>query len=49
MTTYLVTGANRGIGYRCRQLKAMGETVIAVCRSTSEQLNSLGRWRQAQT
>jgi NAD(P)-dependent dehydrogenase (short-subunit alcohol dehydrogenase family) len=43
MTTYLVTGANRGIGYElCRQLKAMGETVIAVCRSSSEQLNSLG-------
>ncbi len=43
MTTYLVTGANRGIGYElCQQLKALGETVIAVCRSTSEQLNSLG-------
>ena len=43
MTTYLVTGANRGIGYElCRQLQALGETVIAVCRSTSEQLNSLG-------
>ena len=43
MITYLVTGANRGIGYElCQQLKALGETVIAVCRSTSEQLNSLG-------
>ena len=43
MTTYLVTGANRGIGYElCQQLKALGENVIAVCRSTSEQLNSLG-------
>lgn len=43
MTTYLVTGANGGIGCEfCRQLKALGETVIAVCRSTSDQLNSLG-------
>lgn len=43
MATYLITGANRGIGYEyCRQLQARGETVIAVCRSTSEELNQLG-------
>lgn len=43
MTTYLITGANRGIGYEyCRQLKARGETVIAVCRSASEELKQLG-------
>ncbi|MBD2460236.1 SDR family oxidoreductase [Oscillatoria sp. FACHB-1407] len=43
MATYLVTGANRGIGYEyCRQLQARGETVIAVCRTSSEELNQLG-------
>lgn len=43
MATYLVTGANRGIGYEyCRQLQARGETVIAVCRTASEELNQLG-------
>ena len=42
MATYLVTGANGGIGYEfCRQLKS-GETVIAVCRSASDELKNLG-------
>lgn len=43
MATYLVTGANRGIGYEyCRQLQAQGHEVIAVCRTASEELQQLG-------
>jgi len=43
MATYLVTGANRGIGYEyCRQLKQRGDTVIAVCRQPSDPLKALG-------
>ena len=41
--TYLVTGTNRGIGLEyCRQLKNRGDKVIAVCRSPSVELKSLG-------
>ena len=43
MATYLITGANRGIGYDyCRQLQARGDRVIAVCRTASEELKQLG-------
>lgn len=42
MATYLVTGANRGIGLEyCRQLKQRGDTVIAVCRQPSDELKAL--------
>lgn len=43
MTTTLVTGANRGIGYELsKQLKARGHDVIAVCRKSSPELERLG-------
>ena len=43
MATYLVTGANRGIGLAyCQQLQARGDAVIAVCRQLSPELESLG-------
>ncbi len=43
MGTALVTGANRGIGLElCRQLKTRGDTVIAVCRQSSKELDALG-------
>lgn len=42
MSTYLITGANRGIGLEyCRQLKELGNNVIAVCRTASEELKNL--------
>jgi NAD(P)-dependent dehydrogenase (short-subunit alcohol dehydrogenase family) len=42
MSTTLVTGANRGIGLEfCRQLKSRGDDVIAVCRSSSPDLDQL--------
>jgi len=43
MATFLVTGANRGIGLDyCRQLQARGDQVIAVCRQPSPELEALG-------
>jgi NAD(P)-dependent dehydrogenase (short-subunit alcohol dehydrogenase family) len=43
MATWLVTGANRGIGLElCRQLHARGDTVIAACRMSSLELDALG-------
>ncbi|MGA1263023.1 MAG: SDR family oxidoreductase [Prochlorothrix sp.] len=43
MATYLITGANSGIGLEyCRQLQKRGETVIAVCRRSSPELDALG-------
>lgn len=42
MVTALVTGANRGIGLEfCRQLRARGMEVIAVCRQGSPELGGL--------
>lgn len=39
----IVTGANRGIGFElCKQLKARGDDVIAVCRESSPDLDKLG-------
>ena len=43
MRTSLVTGANRGIGLEyCRQLKARGDEVVAVCREPVPELEELG-------
>ncbi len=43
MATFLVTGANRGIGLEfCRKLKERGDNVIATCRSTSKELDGIG-------
>ena len=42
MATYLVTGANKGIGLQlCTQLAARADEVIAVCRSSSAELRDL--------
>jgi NAD(P)-dependent dehydrogenase (short-subunit alcohol dehydrogenase family) len=43
MATILVTGSNRGIGLElCRQLQQRGDEVIAACRASSPDLESLG-------
>lgn len=43
MATYLVTGSDRGIGLSfCQQLRDRGDTVIAVCRQSSPELDKLG-------
>jgi NAD(P)-dependent dehydrogenase (short-subunit alcohol dehydrogenase family) len=43
MATYIVTGANRGIGHEyCRQLLHRGDQPIAVCRNSSPELDALG-------
>ena len=43
MATVLITGTNRGIGLEyCRQLQARGDTVVAVCRRPSPELEALG-------
>ncbi len=42
MATYLITGANRGIGQEyCRQLLNRGDQPIAVCRNSSPELDAL--------
>ena len=42
MATFLVTGANRGLGLEyCRQLQARGVAVIAVCRKSAVELDAL--------
>jgi NAD(P)-dependent dehydrogenase (short-subunit alcohol dehydrogenase family) len=43
MATWLVTGASRGIGLElCRQLHDRGDTVIATCRSRTDELDAIG-------
>ena len=43
VSVFVVTGANRGIGLElCRQLAARGDSVIAVCRKSTSDLEALG-------
>ena len=42
MSTYLITGSNRGIGLElCKQIIANGDEVIATCRKASTELKNL--------
>jgi NAD(P)-dependent dehydrogenase (short-subunit alcohol dehydrogenase family) len=43
MARIVITGSNRGIGLElCRQLHARGDDVVAVCRTSSADLDGLG-------
>ena len=43
MSTYLITGTNRGIGLElCKQIFERGDEVIATCREASSELKNLG-------
>ena len=43
MSTYLITGSNRGIGLElCKQIIERGDEVIATCREASSELKNLG-------
>ncbi len=43
MATYLITGTNRGIGKElCKQVHSKGNKVIAVCRESDGELETLG-------
>ncbi len=43
MSTFLITGSNRGIGLElCKQIHKRGDKVIAVCREASKELKDLG-------
>ena len=43
MSTYLITGSNRGIGLElCKQIHKRGDNVIATCRKPSKELRDLG-------
>ena len=43
MSTYLITGSNRGIGLElCKQIIERGDVVIATCREASSDLKNLG-------
>lgn len=43
MARLVVTGANRGIGLElCRQLRARGDEVVALCRRSSPELDATG-------
>ena len=42
MSTFLITGSNRGIGLElCKQIISRGDEVIATCRKASSELKNL--------